>query len=61
VVFYVQAGVEPEVALAATVLRRALCVLVSLVGGVLWLAYQSKMRGSGGDLVAFVRRLAGIR
>jgi glycosyltransferase 2 family protein len=61
VVFYVQAGVEPEVALAATVLRRALCVVVSLVGGVLWLAYQSKMRGSGGDLVVFVRRLAGIR
>jgi uncharacterized protein (TIRG00374 family) len=42
VVFYVQAGMAPEVALAASVVRRVISVLVSLVGGVMWLTHQSK-------------------
>jgi uncharacterized protein (TIRG00374 family) len=42
VVFYVQAGMAPEVALAASVVRRVVNVLVSLVGGIIWLAQRSK-------------------
>jgi uncharacterized protein (TIRG00374 family) len=36
ILFYTQAGVLPEQALAAAVLRRVLSLLVSLVGGVYW-------------------------
>ena len=38
VLFYVQAGVPAELALAAALLRRLLGFAVSLVGGPLWLA-----------------------
>jgi uncharacterized protein (TIRG00374 family) len=41
-VFYVQAGMSPEVALAASVVRRVINVFVSLVGGLMWLTQQSK-------------------
>lgn len=37
VLFFVQAGVAPEVALAGALLRRILSVAVSLVGGLIWL------------------------
>lgn len=42
VLFYTQAGVLPEQALAAAVLRRVFNLLVSLVGGVYWAAYRPK-------------------
>jgi uncharacterized protein (TIRG00374 family) len=38
VLFYVQAGAAPEVALAAALLRRLATLAVSLVGGLLWIA-----------------------
>ena len=37
VLFFVQAGVAPEVALAGALLRRILSFAVSLVGGLIWL------------------------
>jgi glycosyltransferase 2 family protein len=61
VVFYTQAGVSPEVALAASVLRRVLSVLVSLVGGVWWLMEQAKPPLRASHFVVFVRRLGGRR
>lgn len=40
VLFYMQAGVPAELALAAALLRRALSFAVSLIGGVIWLAWM---------------------
>jgi uncharacterized membrane protein YbhN (UPF0104 family) len=38
VLLYTQAGLSPEEALAAALLRRLVLTLTSLTGGVLWLA-----------------------
>ena len=47
VLFYVQAGVPAELALAAALLRRLLSFAVSLGGGPLWLARAKVMSGAG--------------
>jgi uncharacterized protein (TIRG00374 family) len=44
VLFYTQAGLGPEEALAAALLRRMLVVCYSLVGGVIWLRERPMLR-----------------
>jgi glycosyltransferase 2 family protein len=46
VVFYTQAGLSPEEALAAAVLRRLLVLFYSLVGGVIWLREKPRLRSA---------------
>lgn len=41
VLFYTQAGLSPEEALAAALLRRILNILISLVGGIFWISSKS--------------------
>ncbi len=45
VVLYVQAGLAPETALAAAILRRLILIAVSLVGAPLWLAERRPAAG----------------
>jgi glycosyltransferase 2 family protein len=45
-VLYGQLGVPEEVAFAAALLRRAIAVLVSLVGGLFWLAEPRELRAA---------------
>jgi glycosyltransferase 2 family protein len=46
VLFYTQAGLTPEEALAAAVLRRVLVLCYSLVGGVIWLREKPRLRSA---------------
>lgn len=46
VLFFSQAGLSPEEALAAAVLRRVLMTGYSLIGGVIWLRQKPRMRSA---------------
>jgi uncharacterized protein (TIRG00374 family) len=51
-VLYNQLGVPEEIAFAAALLRRAIAVLVSLVGGLFWLAEPRELRAAAEEPAA---------
>lgn len=57
VFFFSQAGVSAPVALAAAVIRRILHLMVSLVGGILWLPKRSKVAKEDIKCISFTSRL----
>src|SRR5690606_23170748 len=46
VLFFVQAGLSPEEALAAAVLRRVMMTAYSMIGGVIWLREKPRFRSA---------------